>query len=260
MNEHDSSVATEAQGSISAVTSKALEMMNSTLDWAYDAALGGVPGLGTLEEFLASYTSQSPDPDEAIRSLIRWQVAKAGTAGFVTGLGGLITLPAAIPANLASVMYVQLRMITGIAQLRGYDIRSDQVRTMCIACLAGTAVADILKDVGVKLGTKMTQQAIMRISGATLIRINKAVGFRLVTKAGTSGIFNLTKMIPFVGGIVGGTFDVVTTRGIAAAADSLFTLAEDGQLEPSPPSDHASDDAASVVEFPRQPPIPSDPD
>ena len=37
-------------------------------------------------------------------NFISWQVAKCGTSGFLTGLGGLITLPVAIPANIASVL------------------------------------------------------------------------------------------------------------------------------------------------------------
>lgn len=208
----------------SSAGSTILRSVQSALEWAYEQALDGLPGAGTLEELVASYLHPGSDPDDAIDSLVAWQVGKAGTAGFVTGLGGIITLPAAIPANLASVLYIQLRMVAAIAHVRGYDIRSDQVKTLCVACLAGSAVADILKDIGIKLGTKMTQQAIMKIAGSTLVRINQAVGFRLVTKAGSTGLLNLTKMVPFVGGIVGGSFDAVTTRAIAQAAKTVFVL------------------------------------
>jgi hypothetical protein len=202
----------------------ALGAVQSAISWAYDAALNGIPGFGNLEELVESYLRDSRDPEEAIDSLIAWQMAKAGTAGFITGLGGIITLPAAIPANLASVLFIQLRMIAAIAKIRGYDVRSDQVKTICVACLAGSAVSDILKDVGIKVGTKLTQQAIMKIAGSTLVRINQAVGFRLVTKAGSTGILNLTKMVPFLGGIIGGAFDVTVTGTIARAAKSVFTV------------------------------------
>lgn len=209
-------------GDAASTGSKVLQTVQSALEWAYEHSLDGLPGAGTLEELVASYLQPGTGPEDAIDSLVAWQVGKAGTAGFVTGLGGIITLPAAIPANLASVLYIQLRMVTAIARMRGYDVRSDQVKTLCVACLAGSAVADILKDVGIKLGTRMTQQAIMKIAGSTLVRINQAVGFRLVTKAGSTGILNLTKMVPFIGGIVGGAFDAITTRAIAEAARSVF--------------------------------------
>ena len=202
---------------------KPVEVVQRALTWAYDAALDGVPGLGTLDEFVSSYCYDGRNPEDAIESLIKWQMAKAGTTGFVSGLGGLVTLPIAVPANLAGVLLIQLRMITAIAKIRGYNIHSDQVRTLCIACLAGSAMSDILKEVGIKMGTKLTQQAIMKITGVTLVRINQAVGFRLITKAGSTGILNLTKMVPFVGGIVGGSFDVATTGTIARTAKSAFT-------------------------------------
>ena len=180
-----------------------------------------------------SYRREGLDSEEAIQSLIAWQMAKAGTAGFVTGLGGIITLPAAIPANLASVLFIQLRMTVAIAKIRGYDVRSDQVKTLCVACLAGSAVSDILKDVGIQVGAKMTQQAIMKITGSTIVRVNQAVGFRLVTKAWSTGIFNLTKMVPVIGGIIGGSFDAVMTGAIAHAAKGVFTqLAQPGPEEP----------------------------
>ena len=62
----------------------------------------------------------------------------------------------------------------------------------------------------------------MKIAGATLVRINQAVGFRLVTKAGSTGIVNLGKAVPFLGGIIGGTFDAITTKAIGTAAKTVF--------------------------------------
>ena len=86
-------------------------------------ALHGLPGTDNIFELAESYLSKNSTIDEAIDSLIRWQNTKAATSGFLTGLGGLITLPVAIPANLASVIYVQIRMIGTIAYMRGYDLK-----------------------------------------------------------------------------------------------------------------------------------------
>jgi hypothetical protein len=63
---------------------------------------------------------------------------------------------------------------------------------------------------------------IMHISDATLSRINQAIGFKLVTKAGTSGLINLSRVVPLAGGLVGGGFDAAVTRGIGAAAKRTF--------------------------------------
>lgn len=236
-----------------------LDAVQKALTWAYDTALSGLPGLGSVDELAESYKSKNASVENSIDSLIDWQIGKAGLAGFITGLGGVITLPVSIPANIATVSLIQLRMIAAIAILRGYDVRSDQVKTLCYACLAGSAVGDVLKDVGIKLGTKLGQQAIGGIAGSTLVRINQAVGFRLVTKAGSTGIFNLTKIVPFLGGIIGGTYDAMTSRIIADAAKSVF-VADSGsdalgndngaakRARPNPPSPDAPGAAVIVAE------------
>ena len=87
--------------------------------------------------------------------MINNQVAKCTTSGFLTGLGGLIILPIAIPANISSVLYVQMRMIAGIAYMAGYDLKSDQVQTLVYACLAGVSVNQIVKKLVLKLEKKL---------------------------------------------------------------------------------------------------------
>jgi EcsC protein family len=192
------------------------------LEWIYEKSMNGVPGIDAgLEELAQSYGEQYCS-DDAIDRLINWQIAKAGAAGFITGLGGMLTLPVAIPANLVGVSYVQIRMIGAIAHLRGYDIRTDQVRTLVIGCLVGSAVLDILKDMGISVGTQITRQMILRISGQFLKRINQAVGFRLVTKAGSRGAVNLVKGVPIVGGVLGGSLDAAATKVIGVTAKQVF--------------------------------------
>jgi len=201
-------------------------LLLSALRSIYDHACEGGYGFSGAEDVARDYMSRHASVDEAIDSLIRWQVGKASTAGFVSNLGGLITLPVAIPANLAVVVAIQFGMITAIASMRGYDLKSDQVRTFCYACLVGGGVTDLLKDVGVQIGSKFAAKAIQSISGATLRRINQAVGFRLITKAGTTGAVNLGKLIPFFGGLVGGTIDGITMVGIGTAAKQVFPMIE----------------------------------
>lgn len=117
----------------------------------------------------------------------------------MTGLGGIITLPVAIPANIASVLFVQVRMIAAIAHLGGYDVKNDKVKTLVYACLVANSAKDILKDVGVAVGNKLALNAVKAISGKTLAEINKRVGFKLFTKFGEKGIINLGKAVPLLG-------------------------------------------------------------
>lgn len=197
------------------------KIMNA-LDWAYEKAVNGVPGLDSAEEMASEYLNGNGTLEEKINSLIRWQNTKAGTSGFLTGLGGIITMPVTVPANIASVMYVQIRMIAAIARMCGQDLHSDKVKTMVYACLAGDAAKDILKDVGIVVGTKIATNAIKNISGKTITAINQKVGFRLLTKFGEKGVINLVKIVPFVGGVVGGTVDAVATNLIGNVARNTF--------------------------------------
>ena len=100
--------------------------------------------------------------------------------------------------------------------------RSDQVRTLAFACLAGSTALDILKDLGINIGAQLTRQMIFRIFGEVLKRINRAVGFRLVTKAGTRGMVNLVKVVPLAGGLIGGALDAAATKVIGRTAKQVF--------------------------------------
>lgn len=192
------------------------------LDWSYDKALNGLPGIETAEELADKYISKSSSIDEAIDKFINWQQAKCATSGFLTGLGGIITLPFAIPANISSVIYIQIRMISAIAVMRGYDLRDDQVKTFVYVSLTGQSAADILKQSGIKIGTKMSTALIKKIPFETIKQINKAVGFKLLTKFGEKGAINLGKCVPLVGGLIGGTVDAVGTRTIGKTAKKVF--------------------------------------
>jgi len=192
------------------------------IEWAYDKAINGAPGLDTAQEMAEDFFSGDGTLCEKVNSLIRWQVTKAGTSGFLTGIGGLITMPVTIPTNIASVIYVQIRMIAAIAHMGGHDLNNDKVKSLIFACLAGNAAKDIFKDIGIVVGTKLTTQAIKNISGKTITSINQKVGFRLLTKFGEKGVVNLGKSVPLIGGVIGGTVDSVATNTIGNIARDAF--------------------------------------
>ncbi|MEG1160310.1 MAG: EcsC family protein [Acidaminococcaceae bacterium] len=192
------------------------------LNWSYDKAVQGVAGLDSAYDLADDYLKQHGSLHDQANSLIRWQNTKAGTSGFLTGLGGIITLPVAIPANVASVMYVQIRMIAAIAHMGGYNLNDDRVKSLVFICLTGNAAKDILKDVGIVVGKKLAENAIKNISGKTIVAINRKVGFRLLTKFGEKGVINLGKAIPLLGGFVGATFDSVSTNTVGNIARDTF--------------------------------------
>ncbi len=206
----------------------AKELTESTImqamDLAYEKAMDGVPelGLDSARKLADNYLARDEDLITKVNSLIKWQNTKAGTSGFLTGLGGIVTMPVTIPANITSVIFVQVRMIAAIALMGGQDLQDDRVKTLVYACLTGNAGKDILKDMGIVVGTKLTTNAIKSISGKTITAINQRVGFRLLTKFGEKGVINLGKAVPLVGGFIGGTVDSIATNTIGNIARDTF--------------------------------------
>ncbi|QCE33782.1 hypothetical protein FAI41_04045 [Acetobacteraceae bacterium] len=212
-----------------------VSVITQAMEWAYDKAIDGVGMLGTAEEMAEQYlASHRGNRLVAANSLIRWQNSKAGMSGFATGLGGIATLPVAIPADMASILYIQLKMIAAIAHMGGHDIRHDKVRTLAFACLLGKAMQDTLRSAGVQFTQKLASNFINTyISGAMLKKINQAIGFRFVTKAGATGLVNLTKLVPVLGGVVGGGMNAIYNDKIGDAARNTFIgLKEENIFKP----------------------------
>lgn len=203
-----------------------------TLEWSYDKAINGdIPGMDSAEELAQHYLKKPGTLEEKVKRLIRVQNTKSGTSGFVTKLGGLITLPIAVPANIASVLLVQMQMVGAIAYMGGHDLHDDEVKTFVYLCLVGNEVKDVIKTTGIQVGTKLAKQGIKRIPGEAIKKINQAVGFRLLTKFGSKGVINLGKLVPIAGGIIGGTTDALATNTIGKIAYKIFIV--DNKVEKS---------------------------
>lgn len=227
-------LAPDSEASLNSARSAVVRTLMESLYWLYDQIDARKQGIDMGHSAVQSMAVQGYDPEKHIASIIRSAATQAGMVGFATNLGGVFTLPIAIPANVAGVSALQIHMVQEIARARGYDPRSDQVKTLVIACLAGGMALDLLKDLGIAAGTRLSQRIISQIAGSTLLRINQAVGFRLVTKAGSSSVLNLVKFVPFAGGLVSGTVDGLATAGIGAVAKRVFASHEPATI-PTPP-------------------------
>ena len=142
----------------------------------------------------------------------------------MTGLGGLITLPATITADIGSSMYVQIRMIAAIAVMGGYSLQDDVVKSMVFATLLKVEVGNLLKQVGVKTANRASLQLLKKLPGTVLTKINQKLGFRFLTKFGQKGVINLVKVVPVAGGVVNGGLNLVETKAIGKRAMKVFLL------------------------------------
>ena len=193
--------------------------VRSALDAIISGAIDGVGpmkgGVAVAEEHLRD----AADTEEAIRRLVRTHVRLAGASGFVTGLGGLAVLPVTLPAGVSGLYLVAARMAVGVAHLRGYDVRSEEVRSAIIVCLLGSAGAEAAKRVGRRAAQRFLLASIHRMSTRVLVAANRGVGVRLLSRAGA---VHLGKAVPLVGGPVGGVADMAACRAIATYARRVF--------------------------------------
>lgn len=188
----------------------------------YDGALKGIPGSKSVEALAQEYLSNcGGKKEQAAEQLIRMQVTKCTTTGFLTGL---ITLPATITADIGSSMYVQIRMIAAIAVMGGYSLQDDVVKSMVFATLLKVEVGNLLKQVGVKTANRASLQLLKKLPGTVLTKINQKLGFRFLTKFGQKGVINLVKVVPVAGGVVNGGLNLVETKAIGKRAMKVFLL------------------------------------
>ena len=193
------------------------------LDWLYEKAVDGIGGTAGCQQLADDYMRKyCYEPTLAARKLVRAQMMKCTTSGFITSLGGLLSLPVALPANLSSVWYLQLQMIATIAVLGGYDPSRSEVKALCFACLAGSDSVDLVKQAAAQYAGVGDIAPISRIPDTALKALNRKLGLRFITRAGEKGMVKLGKMVPVMGGVVGGGIDLVSTRVTANTAVKAF--------------------------------------
>ena len=199
------------------------KIMEKTLQQAIEGIGKGIGRVASCKELADEYLEKyNNDKKTAARKMANVQMAKCATSGFLTNLGGLITLPIAVPADLSTVWFIQLRMIGAIAAMAGLDLSKDHVKSLCYCCLVGVSFAEIAKRAGVELSKRSGYKLVGKISAPALRKINQVIGIKIFTKFGEKGIINIGKTVPALGGLVGGTFDFVSTATIANKAIKEF--------------------------------------
>jgi uncharacterized protein (DUF697 family) len=191
-------------------------MLRRVLEIAIDG-VGKVPSARTVAA--RSLERHNGLVDEAIDGLIDQHVRLGGAQGFLTNVGGLVTLPVAIPANLTGVAVVQVRMVAAIAHLRGYDINDNRVRTALVMCLMGGEQIARHIHHG-RLPTSPMAVATAPVFDAALdARVAEEVVADLIGRvSGKRLALVVTKRIPLLGGGVGAVLDGYATHQIGQYA------------------------------------------
>ena len=156
-----------------------------------------------------------------------------GDDELVTSLGGFITLPVALPVNLLGFYLLATRMTAAVARVRGHDIRSEQIRTAVLLTLVGAEADDLLRKANMVVpGGTLSNLAAQRLPGPALMVVQKAIGFRLLAQVGKSTFARLGRLVPIIGGAIGGGLDAYMLHRFSMNAKRQFpTAAPAAQLE-----------------------------
>lgn len=188
----------------------------------------GIDGLGPLSsaaEVAQKAQKSEKDVEKAIDKVVRKHVLGGGVGGLVTGLGGFVTMPVAIPVNVFEFYAQATRMVAAIAKLRGYDPSEPHVRTATLLTLIGAKSDQVLKQAGIPVavgGGRLASMALKRVPPAGMMVINKAIGFRLLSSFGTKVFSRFGRAVPVLGGVLGGGLDGFMMKRIAEQARREF--------------------------------------
>ena len=205
------------------------DALSEILEWALDKSSMGYGPVDSAKELAEDYIGKHGTIREDAEELVNYQVAKAASAGFLTGLFGPAALIVGLPVNLTAAAFIQLRMIVAIAYMAGYDINDDRVKTLCLICLCGKAASNILKEAGVLAGQRLLIAVANKFAGNAVERAYRVVASKLIVGSGVKAAGQAGKLIPLLGGVINGAIDGVYTRSIGVAAIEVFVGENDSK-------------------------------
>ena len=198
-----------------------------TSSFVHEAMERAIRGVGPLDGAAMAAEKQldenKGDMDAAIKDLIENHVRLAGAQGFLTNMGGLVTMPVAVPANIAGLALIQCRMVAAIAHLRGYDLADKRTRNAILACLLGEErMLSLIKKKKIP-GTPMALATAPVYDPHLSTVMANEVASELVTRiAGKRIAFTVGRRVPIVGGLVGAGTDGFATWSIGRYVDREF--------------------------------------
>ncbi|MFV0452576.1 MAG: EcsC family protein [Propioniciclava sp.] len=205
------------------LVTRAPQVGGSALRQLLDTAISGVSFLPSAKKAAAHHLVRRDSVEDAIDGLVVNHIGLAMAQGFVTNLGGLATVAVALPANMAGVAVLQIRMVAAIAHLRGYDIEAARVRTALAMCLLGEEGSTRLVRTGILPGLPVVvATAPVHDRNLDTVISERLFGELAARLGGRHAGVMLARRIPLLGGGVGGALDAAHTHGIGRFARDQF--------------------------------------
>jgi hypothetical protein len=198
-------------------------LVGRLIDVLLDVGIDGIGPLKSSKELAEHARRDTRTVEGAVKKIVRSHVARGGIGGFVTGVGGFMMMPIALPANVVEFYVGATRLVAAVAALRGYDLDDPHVRSAVLLTLVGSEADEVLAKAGLtKGGGKVVGLVGQQLPPAALLMLNKAIAFRLLRSVGEKGFSRLGRGVPLAGGIVGGGIDMWMMKRIADHALGEF--------------------------------------
>lgn len=230
-------MANQAADLTKALSAKGPEIGGSVLKQLTEAAINGVGKVPGAKATAARHLQKHGDVEAALDALVTTHVSLAAAQGFVTNLGGFASMAVGLPANMAGVAIVQIRLIATVAHLRSYDIDDPRVRTAMVLCLMGREGVTRLMETEV-VPTSPVVIATAPVFDASLDRlVCERVFAELVSKlGGRRAAVLIARRVPLLGGGVSAGLDGYATHEIGSFAKAQFVTRRRLSSTVRPPS------------------------
>lgn len=200
---------------------------NVTSAFVHQALTKAIEGVGPLPSAAAAADKQLQANhghlNRGVHDVIENHVRYAGLQGFLTNLGGLVTMAVTVPTNITGLALIQCRMVAGILHLRGYDLAEPRVRDAILACLLGEEGVEKLVKRREVPGTPMEiANALVHDENLDDLLANEVAAELIARAAGKRLATTVGRRVPVVGGVVGASTDAYVTWRIGRYADREF--------------------------------------
>jgi len=176
--------------------------------------------------YVEKLRSQNPGISNAdlAKKIVRRKSTKNGMVGAATGIGGFLTLPLSVPADMFASWKIQIFLALVIAHVYGHNNNTADIRTDVYLILAGDSAKEALKRLGIEVSKGVTKKAMNKyVTREIMKKIWKIIPQKIITKGGTKSLTSFTKMIPLLGAPVGYAFDWTATQTVGKTAIKYYS-------------------------------------
>jgi len=189
----------------------------------YDITVNGsLPGSDSAYELAAKYNKMPLNVEQRIDKLIKSHVVLGASSGFLSGFGGFAVMAVTLPLNLASVMFVQIRLITAIAIICGCDPQDKRVKTFVMACLVGEGAVDLIKSFMINTAKSSAGRLVGALNKLALRQIQEKALRQVIERLSKRLAPRIIRVVPLLGGVVGGAVDGLAVAACGQAAKKVF--------------------------------------